>query len=77
MFWADVISAVIMLFLIVCIAACGVTPQDRPSSSQDRLFERAPDRRRARTWPEIWGYSHDTGGPLPARRATGRKRRTD
>ena len=68
--WTDVIAGAIILFLVTLTAACGATLRGRPRSPWDRLFDHAPDRPRAKAWPEIWGYSHDTGGPLP-RRGTG------
>ena len=67
--WVDVIAGAVILFLLVLTAACGGALRDRPRSPWDRLFDRAPDRPRAKEWPEIWGYSHDTGGPLPRRAA--------
>ncbi len=70
--WTDVIAAAIILFLLTLTAACGATLRGRPRSPWDRLFDHAPDRPRAKAWPEIWGYSHDTGGPLPHRKTGGK-----
>ena len=70
--WADVIAGTVILLLLTLTASCGVTPRGLPRSPRDRLFDRAPDRPRAKDWPEIWGYSHDTGGPLPRRAAAQR-----
>ena len=65
--WADVIAAAVILFLLICTAACGGFLRGGPRSPWERMFDHAPDRPRAKAWPEIWGYSHDTGGPLPRR----------
>ncbi len=73
--WADVIAGAVILFLLTCLAAWSATLRGGPSSPWDRLFEHTPDRPRAKAWPEIWGYSHDTGGPLPGR--SPRRRRTE
>ncbi len=75
--WFDLIAVTILLLLFICITVYGVAPQHRPSSPWGRLFERAPDRPRARAWPEVWGYSPETGGPLPGPRPADRKRKTD
>ena len=74
--WADVIAGAVILFLLLLTASCGVALRDRPRSPWDRLFDHAPDRPRAKDWPEMWGYSHDTGGPLPRRTARRPSRRS-
>ena len=74
--WADVIAGAVILFLLSLTAACGATLRGRPRSPWDRLFDHAPDRPRANAWPEIWGYSHDTGGPPPRRTAQHQPRRS-
>ncbi len=72
--WADVIAGAVIL--ILATAACGNPLRGRHRSPWERMFDHAPDRPRAEAWPEIWGYSHDTGGPLPRRRSPDRRRKT-